>query len=148
MTGDDVQELLTGLALRQLAERYALAVDRRDAELFAAQFTENGVLEAPRGRFVGREALQTVIPMLRERYARTFHAVLGQVPEFSGSRATAETYSIARHFFRDEVGRSACYEMTIRYQDTFEHTDQGWLFSRRELVVDATRTFLVDDRPR
>lgn len=148
MSGDDVQELLTGLALRRLAERYAVAADRRDPELFAAQFTEDGVLEAPRGRFVGREALQTVIPMLREHYARTFHAVLGQVPEIGGSRATAETYSIARHFFRDEAGRRACYEMTIRYQDTFEHTDRGWLFSRRELVVDATRTFPVDDRPR
>ena len=99
-------ELLTALALRRLVERYALAVDTGDGALFAQQFTADGVLDAPRGRFVGHDALRTVLPMMRERYAKTFHAVLNFVPTISGDTAAAETYAIALHFFRDEIGRA------------------------------------------
>lgn len=141
-------DLITGLAIRRLADRYALAVDTGDGELFAAQFTADGVLEAPRGRFVGRRALSGVPQMLRERYSRTFHAVLNQVPEIINDEASAQTYSIARHFFHNEARQRHCTEMTIRYLDRFLHTADGWLLSRRELVVDATRTFQVDEAKR
>lgn len=136
-------DLMTGLAIRRLADCYALAADTCDGDLFAAQFTADGVLEAPRGRFVGRQALTGVPRMLREHYCRTFHAVLNQVPVINGDEASAQTYSIARHFFRDGTGQPLCTEMTIRYQDRFRQTANGWLFFRRELVVDATRTFQV-----
>jgi hypothetical protein len=115
--------LLDGLALKGLAERYAVAVDRGDGALFAAQFRPEGVLVAPRGRFVGREALATVPSMMRALYVRTFHAVLTQSPSFDGDRAAAETYCIARHFYRDEANRRTCYEMTIRYHDAFARAD-------------------------
>jgi uncharacterized protein (TIGR02246 family) len=134
------------LAVRQLAERYAVAVDRGDGALFAAQFTEDGVLVAPRGEFVGRERLATVPPMMKERYEGTFHAVLTQAVDFDGERADGETYCIARHFFHDRASQRLCYEMTIRYQDAFRLTGGRWLISRRELVTDAGRTFPVDER--
>jgi uncharacterized protein (TIGR02246 family) len=134
------------LAVRQLAERYAVAVDRGDGALFAAQFTEDGMLVAPRGEFVGRERLATVPPMMKERYEETFHAVLTQAVDFDGERAAGETYCIARHFFHDRAGQRLCYEMTIRYQDAFRLTGGRWLISRRELVTDAGRTFPIDER--
>jgi uncharacterized protein (TIGR02246 family) len=133
-------------AVRQLAERYAVAVDRGDGALFAAQFTEDGVLVAPRGEFVGRERLATVPPMMKERYEGTFHAVLTQAVDFDGERAAGETYCIARHFFHDRADQRLCYEMTIRYRDAFRLTEGRWLISRRELVTDAGRTFPVDER--
>ncbi|WP_342358545.1 nuclear transport factor 2 family protein [Terrarubrum flagellatum] len=138
------RELLDALHLKRLAENYALAVDTADADLFAAQFTEDGALEAPRGRFVGREQLRGVPPMMRERYRGTFHAVFNQVPSFTGDTAHAQTYCIARHFFAEEAKRHLCYEMTIRYLDEFARAGSGWLFSRRQLVVDAVRTFEID----
>lgn len=141
-------DLMTGLAIRRLADRYALAVDTGDGELFAAQFTTDGILEAPRGRFAGRRALSGVPQMLRERYSRTFHAVLNQVPEIIDDEASAQTYSIARHFFHEGAGQRHCTEMTIRYLDRFQLTADGWLFSRRELVVDAIQTFQVDETKR
>jgi hypothetical protein len=140
------EELLEAAALRRLAERYAVAVDRGDGALFAAQFTAAGELIAPRGRFAGREELARVPVMMRDLYLRTFHAVLTQAPVFDGDRAVAETYCIARHYYRDRAERLMCYEMTIRYQDAFERTSGEWLIARRELIVDATSQSPVEDR--
>ncbi len=144
----DADALLAGLSLRRLAETYALAADRRDGALMAAQFTEDGVLVAPRGTFTGRAEIATVADVLATHYLKTFHGILGQVPSIERDTAAAETYCIARHFLRDSADRYLCYEMTIRYLDDFALTDKGWRFSRRELVVDATRTFPVEERPR
>ncbi len=138
-------DLLDCLALRRLAERYAVAVDRGDGDMFAAQFTRDGELLATRGRFVGRAALATVPAMMRGLYLKTFHAVLTQVADVKDDFATVETYSYARHFYRDREGRSMCYEMTIRYQDRCVRDDGAWLFARRELIVDAACRFPVED---
>jgi len=140
------EEFLAGLAMRRTAENYALAVDRVDGAAFAAQFTEDGVLVAPLGRYEGREALSTIPGKVAERYARTFHAVFNLVPVIDGNRARAETYGIARHFMRDSSGRALCYEMTLRYDDTFARTEAGWLLAERRLLLDATHTFAVESR--
>ncbi|MBN9061828.1 MAG: hypothetical protein BGP06_14910 [Rhizobiales bacterium 65-9] len=138
-------EILQRFALRQTAERYAVAVDRGDGALFAAQFTPDGELVAPRGVFAGRDSLSTVPAMMRGLYEKTFHAVLTQVAEIEGDEATAETYCIARHLYRDGEQRRMCYEMTIRYQDRFARLGGAWLFARRELIVDAAYRFLIED---
>ena len=138
-------DLLDALATRRLAERYAVAVDRGDGALFAAQFTADGVLEAPRGSFAGREALSGVPPMMRGLYRRTWHGVLGQAVDFAGDGGEGETCCIARHFYDDRDGRPACYEMTIRYADRFVRRDGLWLIAHRRLIVDHTHRFAVDD---
>lgn len=137
-------DLLDALATRRLAERYAVAVDRGDGALLAAQFTPDGVLEAPRGRFEGRAALAGVPPMMRGLYRRTWHGVLGQAVDFAGDTGEGETYAIARHFYDDRDGRPACFEMTIRYADWFVRRDGAWLIAHRRLLVDATHLFAVD----
>jgi hypothetical protein len=141
-------ELLAAFALRQVAERYAMAVDRGDGPLFAAQFTEDGVLEAPRGRFAGREALAGVPPMMKARYDRTHHAVVGVVPVFAGSDATAETYCYARHYYRDEADSEHCYEMTIRYDDRFRREGDGWRLAHRVLVLIGEAAWASGKGPR
>lgn len=133
MTSAD--DLLSVTAMRLTADRYAMAVDRGDGPLFATQFTSDGVLEAPRGRFVGREQLSTVPALMKRLYERTHHAVVGLVPEIAGCEATAETYTHARHFYRDKAGIEHCYEMTIRYEDRFRETEGRWLIRRRSLVL-------------
>lgn len=132
--------LLAAFALRMVADRYAMAVDRGDGALFAAQFTPDGVLEAPRGRFVGHDELATVPAMMKRFYDRTHHGVVAMVPEFDGDEAAAETYTYARHYYRDDAGAEHCYEMTVRYEDAFRKVDDAWLLARRNLVLvgDAT----------
>ena len=138
------EELLLGMALRGVAERYALAADTGDGDLFAEQFTPDGVLEAPRGRFEGYASLATVPLLLRERYVETFHAVHNQVVQLSGDRAQAVTYCIARHFWNSGSGEFLCYEMTIRYLDSFVKEKEQWRLALRKLVVVGTRTFPVE----
>lgn len=133
------------VAIRALCDRYAVAVDRGDAALFAAQFAPDGVLVAPRGRFEGREALAGVPPMMRGLYLKTFHAVLTQAVEIEDDRAAGETYCIARHLYRDKTGALTCHEMSIRYQDTFVRAGGEWLIVRRDLVVDFTHAFPVEE---
>ena len=131
-------------ALRQVAERYAVAVDRRNVTMFAAQFTKDGWLEAPLGRFEGRDEIGSIIASMAERYEATFHGVLSFIAEIDGHQACAETYCIARHFFSRKAEGTRCYEMTIRYQDEFAIEEGCWRFSSRRLVVDARREFPVE----
>lgn len=138
MTSRD--HLLDIFAMRLTAERYALAVDSHDAKTFAAQFTLDGVLEAPRGRFEGREELARVPPMMKELYLRTHHGVVAMVPVIEDDRARAETYTLARHYYREAGGVEQCYEMTVRYEDEFRRVSGEWLIASRRLVLvgDAT----------
>lgn len=142
------EQLLNAFALRLTAERYAMAVDRHDAAMFAAQFTPDGVLEAPRGRFAGRDELAKVPPMMKALYDRTHHAVVGMVPVIDGDGATAETYTLARHFYRDDAGVEHCYEMTVRYEDTFRRIDGAWLIESRRLVLVGEAAFPTGRGPR
>jgi SnoaL-like domain len=148
VSGAALDELAVGFELRAVAERYAMAVDRGDGEMFAAQFTENGILEAPRGRYEGRPALATVPPMMTSLYDRTFHAVVGQVPVFHGEIVEAQTYTLARHYYRDSSGAEFCYEMTVRYEDRFEREDGRWLLASRVLTLIGEAVFEHDRKPR
>lgn len=138
---DDQATLLMDVALRRLSERYAYAVDSGDGDMFASLFTPDGVVESPRGKFEGLEQLRGIPAMVAGRYLKTFHAVLNQVLNAVEGGAEGETYCVARHYFRDPAGRYLCYEMTIRYQDRFARTADGWRLARRALVVVGTHTY-------
>lgn len=142
------EELLAAFALRAIAERYAMAVDEGDGELFAAQFTPDGVLEAPKGVFTGRGEIATVPPMMKRFYDRTHHGVVGMTSTFSGDNATAKTYTHARHYYRDDAGVEQCYEMTIRYDDRFYRLEGQWLLSQRVLVLIGDATYPTGRRRR
>ena len=131
-------------AIRKLACQYAEAVDGGDGAALAALFTEDGALESPRGRLTGSAALAGVPAGVRERYRKTFHAVLNQVATVDGDRATAMTYGIARHLLDAPAGNSFCYEMTIRYADTLVRSPAGWRFQQRVLHVDWTHVYQIN----
>lgn len=142
---DNQADLLMEVALRRVSERYAYAVDTGDGDLLAQQFTADGAVIAPRGTFEGLAQLRGIPAMVASRYLKTFHAVLNQAVKPVEGGAEGETYCIARHYFRDPAGRYLCYEMTIRYQDRFVRTPDGWRLARRELVVVGTHTYEAQD---
>lgn len=144
---DDQAALLMSIALRRVSERYAYAVDSGDGDLLAEQFVSDGVIVAPRGTFEGLEQIRGISAMLKQRYLKTFHAVLNQVVNPTEGGAEGETYCIARHYSRDPAGRYLCYEMTIRYLDRFARTSNGWRLARRELVVLGTHTYEAQETP-
>ena len=144
---DDQAALLMAMALRRVSERYAYAVDSGDGDLLAAQFTPDGVVESPRGKFEGHEQLCGIPAMVAGRYLKTFHAVLNQMIEPIEGGAEGETYCIARHYSRDPAGHYLCYEMTIRYRDRFARTSDGWKLARRALTVVSTHTYEAQEMP-
>jgi ketosteroid isomerase-like protein len=125
------------LAIRELAERYALAVDRRDGAALGALFTEDGELHIPRPpesldpviQTKGRDAIERGIRVM-DRFAATMHAVVGHVIELDADRATGVVSCIAHHV-RD--GKDVVW--ALRYHDDYTREPDGWRFTRRSLHI-------------
>jgi uncharacterized protein (TIGR02246 family) len=127
-------------ALLHLAELYAQAVDRRDADALVSLFTENGIIERPGSVWQGHEKLRGIIARLNTLYASTFHTVRNQTAAIDGANAQAETYSVAMHILNSTEGGRKRMDMGIRYQDSFVRQDGDWLFTKRALIVDWVET--------
>jgi uncharacterized protein (TIGR02246 family) len=128
-------EVADRLALRELVDAYARAVDRRDGEGFAALFTQDGqVYTDPARRNQGWAALRAIPPRLA-RYHKTTHFVGQHTVNLDGDTATGEAYCLAHHLY-DINGRTVNRIMSIRYQDQYVRSGAGWLFKERRLEVD------------
>jgi uncharacterized protein (TIGR02246 family) len=127
-------------ALLHLAELYAQAVDRRDADALASLFIEDGIIERPGSLWRGHEKLRGIVARLNTLYASTFHTVRNQTTVIDGANAHGETYSVAMHILNSTDGGRTRMDMGIRYQDSFVRQDGVWLFARRELIVDWMET--------
>lgn len=125
------------LALQELSNRYARAVDRRDYAAFVALFAANGVLCGPGYAMTAHAEIERGIRLI-EQYEATQHCVHNQLVEVRGDAASGETYCVARHIYeRDGVKRKL--DMGVRYQDEYRRERGGWRFTRRELVLDWTQ---------
>jgi len=112
-------------AIKDLAVRYAVAVDSRDLDAWTQLF----VPDVNCGRFgTGREALRRSIePALRNFY-RSMHMVSGHAVDFDGpDNATGMVYCRAEH----EVGERWIV-MAIIYFDEYTRVDGRWYFVRRK----------------
>jgi len=145
------------VALRQLVDAYAEAVDGRDPGALVSLFSpdaelrvqpEGGVIEASwRGAgIVG--TMDTLAP-----FFRTFHHVGGAVFEpdagdagavetgaGSGSvaSATGRIHCLAHHYDRGLSGPTDLV-MMIRYHDRYHRGEQGqWRFADRQVIIDWT----------
>jgi hypothetical protein len=145
MTSSD--PIVDRLALRELADRYASSVDRRDVGSFVELFTGDAELSvhdpaeagAPSRVRRGRGELSEV-PHLIARYPKTFHFVGNSLYEIDGDAATGEVYCVAHHLIDDPVAVTARV-MVIRYLDNYQRGDDGrWRISRRRVLVDWIET--------
>ena len=122
------------LALRELAYRYARAVDRRDWELAGELFTRDCVLVGPGYELVGRDAILAGLRRI-DRFSATQHSVHNQLVETRDESATGETYCTAHHLYeRDGIRRKLSWG--IRYQDRCVREAGSWRYQRRELLLD------------
>lgn len=135
--------------LRDLAERYALAVDVHDGASVAALFSDSGSITSPPWRpdddgrepsvVVGRPAIQDLIHGLNapggpHSLGPTFHAIVGFAASVGGRQATGVTRCIAHHVSVTEAG---AYNdvLHLAYDDVFtrDSEDGLWLFESRTL---------------
>jgi ketosteroid isomerase-like protein len=138
LTPEDLNEL------RQLAYRYADAVDRRDRDAFVDVFTPDGVLRVqPDDGPVESERsgadLGKVIDLI-ERYHRTLHHVGGEVFEPGADPdhdATGRVTCVAHHYDRTPNG-PVDFVMMIVYHDRYARTEKGWRIAERRVAVGWT----------
>jgi SnoaL-like domain len=127
------------LDLRALVDEYALAVDGRDADRFAALFTTTGELAIyepgepePVITYRGPEELRAVMDLLAA-YSTTFHVMANHTCSVQGDSAVGQTYCLAHHL--TESGSQAQDTlMLILYRDSYEKAGGTWRFGRREVM--------------
>jgi len=116
---------------RDLAERYAAAIDSADADALAALFAPGGGLviragERPLYEFRD-ERLRRFATLIGETYASTLHHVTTHVVD--GDRAT--TWCLAHHV---TPGREL-ETVGVRYADSFARVDGEWRFAQRDVTA-------------
>ena len=127
--------------LRQLVDRYADAVDRRDSEIFAALFGDEGTLTMPPlggsepTRLKGGAVRKALEPLAV--YDRTFHHVGGAVFDVEGDTATGRVHCSAHHYERTHNGPIDLV-MHIVYEDEYRRFGARWGFASR--IVDVRWT--------
>jgi hypothetical protein len=119
------------LALRELVERYAFGCDHRDEALLRTVFADGSVMYIHRPEGISTmQMLDDIarIPTGLARYDKTFHLIGNHRVNVDGDTATGETYCIAHH-----VKGTDDYVMTIRYEDQYLRTADGWRVQQRDL---------------
>lgn len=139
-------DLVTRAALYDLSARYAMAADDRDATAVGALFLPNGRLVTGRGQRTGRDEIVRAMAGL-DRYEATHHQ-LGQAHYWIDEHGThGELYCQAHHWTTEISPVSSAdsgsgseavttdWMLFVRYRDTYERTNEGWLIAERELVT-------------
>ena len=137
-------ELVDRELIRDLVQRYARGVDRRDDDLVRSCYHPDAV--DVHGRYSG--GVDGFIEFLREQLARwsiTQHVIGNSLIEFDGHRAHVETYAVAYHRTLETPGRPVT-DVTAgcRYVDVMEKRDGTWGIVHRVVVMDWSRVDEVD----
>lgn len=129
------------VALRELVDAYAMAVDSLDVEWFSSLWTPDAVLAVHDAtgetrRWHGDEIGGMVAGV--SRYLRTFHFVGNHRTRMQGTVVSGQTYCFAHHLRKgtdESGGRAHDRVIAIRYDDRFERdaADGRWRFARRDV---------------
>ncbi len=111
--------------IRQLAAKYSLALDMRDADAWVGLFPAD--IQVGNGE-VGRAALKCWLDQtMREQFTGTSHHIGGHIIEFiDADHAQGVVYSKNEH----ETGAEWVI-MQMMYFDRYERIDSRWHFRRR-----------------
>ncbi len=123
--------------LHDLAFRYALGVDTRDAGMLASAFTRDG---AVRGfgenpiEYVGADGLSQMVAQVDSAFQKTMHNVFNQTFERAADGAvTGQTTCIASHILPSDEW--VLLDMAIRYHNRYAQEEGVWKFAERRLEV-------------
>jgi uncharacterized protein (TIGR02246 family) len=124
--------------IRELTARYNRAFDDGDPDAFAANFTEDGVMEIEGGpTTTGRAGLAE---MVRHTPYGIVHVTVDAIVEVDGDRAVQDvTLLVVARPARDAPAdkRRSRLQRTGRYHDELVRTPEGWRFARRSVVLDG-----------
>ena len=116
-------------AIRALVERYADAVNRRDAGDWSALWAEDGVWEAFGRRIAGRDAVVAAWTAAMGAFDLVFHVAHGAVIDVLGDQARAR-WTVSERL-RDTAGRPGL--LLALYHDQYRREAGAWRFTHRRL---------------
>jgi ketosteroid isomerase-like protein len=139
---DALEELLARDQIRQLAERYGVAVDAKDLDALAVLFAE----DVTNGRYgPGREGVKTYYDHVLRQFHCTMHLVANHVIDFDDEdHAHGVVYCRAHHHVPEP---EHWFDMALAYWDTYERIDGRWYFRRRQLKSWYRQTWGHPDEP-
>lgn len=125
---DRLEELLARDEIRQLAERYAVAVDGKDIEGLATLFAD----DVDNGRYgTGRDGVKRFYDERLRFFHCSMHLVGNHVIDFvDDSHATGIVYCRAQHHVLEP---EHWFDMALAYWDTYERHAERWVFRRRRV---------------
>ncbi|WP_064076116.1 nuclear transport factor 2 family protein [Prescottella equi] len=113
--------------IRDLAGRYALAVDDHDIDAVLSMFTEDGVFEVAGTELCGRGQIRPFYVSSMDRYHTMLHTPeIHLVTIEDDSRASGIMTGHAELAVHDTLMMTA-----FRYRDRYVRWDGAWLFERR-----------------
>ncbi len=123
----DVEQLVAYEQIRQLASRYALAVNLRDLDALVELFVDD--VRAGRGRS-GRDALKENFARHLTTEVDILEVTTHVIDLIDRDHATGTVYS------RAELGDRTRWErQAIAYEDEYAHRDGLWYFVRRSHLL-------------
>jgi ketosteroid isomerase-like protein len=130
--------------IEDLQARYLFALDFRDADAYAATFTEDGVLDYGAGKIQGRQAIREMVAGMRAnaerqraedksglRPAAGRHNISNIVLKIDGDRAKGTAYWF--HMGNANPERAAQLNSFGHYEDELVKVNGEWLFSLRKI---------------
>lgn len=140
------------VALRDVVDRYADAIDRRDADALLGLFTEDGILRVQadggpqENEWTGSEVVRSLDVIAG--FNRTFHHVGGCIFESTGEdRATGRVQCLAHHYERSGNG-PVDLVMMIRYHDVYVWRSGVWKIAERRVAIEWTELHPAHPRRR
>ncbi|MGX7731507.1 SgcJ/EcaC family oxidoreductase [Rhodococcus sp. 2H158] len=113
--------------IRDLAGRYALAVDDHDIDTVLSLFTEDGVFEVAGTELRGREQIRPFYVSSMDRYHTMLHT-----PEIHLVTIEDDSHASGIMTGHAELAVHDTLMMTaFRYRDRYVRRDGTWLFERR-----------------
>jgi len=128
-------------ALHDLAFRYGLAVDTRDAAMLGALFTRDGVLRGhgqADARYRGPNGWAAMIAEVDASFATTVHNVFNQTFEIGDDgTVTGVTTGVASHLLPGDADAPdrTLLDFAMRYHNRYATEDGAWRFAERALEV-------------
>lgn len=122
------------LAIMALQVDYARGADSFDGAVYAAVFTQDGILDASQCGFPvarGRQEIAAIMDDAFRQQTHNIHMTSNQrVLTIDGDEATGFAY-----FFQRSILKNGGHtEFAGRYDDEYRRTADGWKISRRVLV--------------
>lgn len=133
---DALEELIAREHIKQLAVRYALAVDAKDLDALATLFPE----DVNNGRYgPGADGVRRHFDHVLRRFHCSMHMIGNHLIDFDGpERAHGVVYCRANHHVLEP---EHWWDMALAYWDTYERHGDSWFFRRRKAAPWYTQPF-------